>query len=71
MPDSDSSTPSNVSLQVIGAHVEVTGDLLFMGSDGSGRDGRGVDGGALYTTSFAQVELKQGANLSFIANRGV
>ena len=51
--------------------MEVTGDLLFMDNDGNGRDGSGVDGGSLYTTSFAQVELKRGANVSFIHNVGV
>ena len=51
--------------------MEVFGDLVFTGNDGSGRYGSGIDGGAIYTTSFSQIELWQGANISLVDNTGV
>ena len=46
--------------------TEVHGSIHFISNDGSG-----IGGGALYLTSMAQLQLFQGANLTFEGNTGV
>ena len=36
-----------------------------------GNDGAGIDGGAMYITSFGQMEMFKGANITFTGNTGV
>lgn len=54
------------SLAVVGSIVRLYGDLLFANNSNTGS----LDGGALYVTSLGQMELKEGATLSFINNSG-
>lgn len=56
---------------MIGTHAEVLGSLLLDGNDGIGRDGSGIDGGAIYTASFSQFELHPGGSISLLNNAGV
>ncbi len=53
-------------LQVIGTRVEVHGGLHFTKNFANG-----IDGGATYITSFGQLELFEGANVTFIDNSGL
>lgn len=57
--------------QLIGTLAKVFGALVFAENDGSGKGGSGIDGGAIYTTSFSQVELHQGASIALTDNVGV
>ena len=58
--------------QLIGTRAEVFGVLDFNDNNGGGgRDGTGIDGGAIYTTSFSQIFLHEGANISLVGNTGV
>lgn len=56
----------HVHMQVIGTRVEFDGNVLFYGNGGSG-----FDGGSVYLTSFAQIEVFAGAKIDFVNNSGV
>ena len=57
---------SLVLMQALGTRTEVHGSINFVANDGLG-----MGGGALYVTSMAQLQLFQGANLTFEGNTGV
>ena len=54
------------SLAVVGSRVRLYGSLRFSSNSNTGS----LDGGALYLTSLGQLELAEGASLSFINNNG-
>lgn len=51
--------------QIQATRVDVHGEISFVSNDGSVRDS-----GALYATSLGQLQLFQGANVSFENNTG-
>ena len=53
-------------IQALGTRTEVHGSINFVANDGLG-----LGGGALYVISMAQLQLFQGANLTFEGNTGV
>ena len=53
-------------MQALATRTEVHGDINFKANDGLG-----MGGGALYVTSMAQLQLFEGANLTFEGNMGV
>jgi len=57
---------SLVLIQALGTRTEVHRSINFIANDGLG-----MGGGALYVTSMAQLQLFQGANLTFEGNTGV
>ena len=54
------------SWKALASRIEVHGTIQFIDNDGAG-----VGGGALYLVSMAHLKLFQGANLTFVGNRGV
>ncbi len=53
-------------VQVLGARVEVHGDMQFIGNGGGA-----LNTGAVYLTSLAQIKLYGGATFLFEGNTGV
>ena len=53
-------------LQVLSALVTIAGQVSFIANDGVG-----IDGGAIFATSFGQLRLLSGGSLNFTDNRGV
>ena len=58
--------PYFFSWKALASRIEVHGTIQFIDNDGAG-----VGGGALYLVSMAHLKLFQGANLTFVGNRGV
>ena len=54
------------SLAVVGSRVRLYGSLLFSSNLNAGS----LDGGSLYITSLGQLELMEGATLTFFNNSG-
>ena len=53
-------------MQISGTRVEIHGLMHFLSNDG-----RPLDAGALYVTSFGQLQLHSGAKILFENNTGV
>lgn len=53
-------------MQISGTRADIQGLMHFKSNDG-----RAVDAGALYVTSYGQLQLQKGANMVFESNTGM